>query len=190
MERDVAERSLQRQSDPVLYCVVPPRLAKIQPRLCEHFANDPDVEVVVDKRVGERRFEAPLGSAATAEEGLSSRLSPGMDRRVADGRRSAVPVDKAVSLPRDLRRYSRDLIFLSPHEPALSDPAAGVARWRGRCLAAERAATELAGALLAASDALRSREGLSPRRFRQLAKAEAALERYYEWRLTSDDPSP
>jgi hypothetical protein len=171
--------STKAGSGPLVYCVVPPRLARIKPRLCEHFAADPDVEVVIDQRAGERR---------DARE-LAKRLVPGLDRRAIDGRRSAVPVENVVSLPPELRRYEKDLTFLAgPVWPAAGN-AEPTDAWKRRCITAEQEALALAGTLVAATDALRSRRGLSPRRFRELARAEAALERFRRWHTGADRPA-
>ena len=171
--------STQRPSGPLVYCVVPPRLARIKPRLCEHFAGDPDVEVVIDQRVAERRDATEL----------AKRLVPGIDRRAIDGRRTAVPVENVISLPAELRRYEKDLTFLAgPVWPA-SGKAEATDTWKRRCIAAEQEALALAGALVATSDALRARRGLSPRRFRELARAEAALERFRRWHTAADRPA-
>jgi hypothetical protein len=171
--------SAERTSGPLVYCVVPPRLARIKPRLCEHFAGDTDVEVVIDQRDGERR---------DARE-LAKRLVPGIDRRAMDGRRSAVPVENVVSLPPELRRYEKDLTFLAgPVLPAAANVEASNG-WKRRCIAAEQEALSLAGTLVATTDALRSRRGLSPRRFRELARAEAALERFRRWHTGADRPA-
>jgi len=171
--------SAQRTSGPLVYCVVPPRLARIKPRLCEHFAADADVEVVIDQRAGERRDSKEL----------AKRLVPGLDRRAIDGRRTAVPVENVVSLPPELRRYEKDLTFLAgPVWPAAGIPEPTDA-WKRRCIAAEQEALALAGTLVAATDALRSRRGLSPKRFRELARAEAALERFRHWHTGADRPA-
>jgi hypothetical protein len=170
--------STRGRSGPLVYCVVPPRLARIKPRLCEHFAGDADVEVVIDQRTGARRDSAEL----------AQRLVPGIDRRAIDGRRTAVPVESVVSLPPELRRYEKDLTFLAgPVWPAAGN-AEPTDAWKRRCIAAEQEALALAGTLVAATDALRSRRGLSPRRFRELARAEAALERFRRWHTGADRP--
>jgi hypothetical protein len=167
------------KSGPLVYCVIPPRLARIKPRLCEHFAGDSDVEVVIDQRVGERRDATEL----------AKRLVPGIDRRAIDGRRSAVPVENVVSLPPELRRYEKDLTFLAgPVWPAESNVEVHDG-WKRRCIAAEQEALALAGSLVATTDALRSRRGLSPKRFRELARAEAALERFRRWHTGADRPA-
>jgi len=178
MERTAREDVSRSTSGPLVYCVVPPRLARIKPRLCEYFANDADVEVVIDQRTGERRDSAEL----------AKRLVPGIDRRAIDGRRSAVPVESVVSLPPELRRYEKDLTFLAgPVWPAAGNPEPGD-HWKRRCMAAEQEALALAGSLVATTDALRSRRGLSPKRFRELARAEAALERFRRWHSAADRP--
>lgn len=40
----------------MIYCVVPPALAdELYDKLVAHYADDPDVEVIVDRRASERR---------------------------------------------------------------------------------------------------------------------------------------
>jgi hypothetical protein len=40
----------------MIYCVVPPALAdELYDKLVAHYADDPDVEVIVDRRTAERR---------------------------------------------------------------------------------------------------------------------------------------
>ena len=177
MEQSTREDLTGRGEGQVVYCVVPPRLARIKPRLCEHFAGKPEVEVVVDQRAGERR-------EADASE-LTERLVPGLERRTIDGRRASVPI-RELPLPPELRRYEKDLTFLAaPASPAeyVAEPGDS---WRDRCLAAEEQARLLAGSLISTTDALRSRGGMSPRRYLEVARAEAALERYRNWRTGSE----
>jgi hypothetical protein len=171
-------------SDSVVYCVVPARLARIQPRLCEHFAGA-NVEVVLDKRIGERR-SGEAGSELSALDELSDRLTPGMERRTSDGRRAAIPLERPVALPPELRRYERDLRFLAvPAWNGVEDDETPES-WRRRAEAAEEQAAALAGALMATADALRERGGMSPRRFRELSRAETAIDRYYRWRVRTE----
>ncbi len=176
MERNTADRVAPTEPEQVIYCVVPPRLARIKPRLCEHFAADSRVEVVIDQRVAQRRDRK--GAEIDA---LADRLTPGIERRARDGRRSALPVAERAPLPPELRRYEQDLTFLAGPEWT-SDPGPG-AEDTGASLAAaaEAQALELARALIAATEALRSHGGMSVRRFHELSKAEVAIERYRRW---------
>jgi hypothetical protein len=44
----------------VIYCVVPPELAdQLYDRLVEHYKDNPDVEVIVDRRSGPDRRKGP-----------------------------------------------------------------------------------------------------------------------------------
>jgi hypothetical protein len=149
-----------------VYCVVPPRLARIRERLCEHFAADPRVEVVIDQRLGERRSD------------LADRLSPGLQRRHRDGRRVARPAaDRVPPLPPELRRYEKHLTFMvAPREA--QRPQETISEWRRRCAAAEAEALELCQNLIDLTEHLRERHGLHPMRYRALLRAEAAIERF------------
>ena len=152
----------QQQAPPAVYCVVPPNLAAMEARLREHFAHDPAVEVVVDRRFAERRSTA----------GRDPRTSSDPERRETDGRRAASAAPAGASLPAALRHLERRLEFR-----AVDDRG-----WRDRCLEAEEQAERLIAALEHAAAALRSRGGLSPRRYLELARIERAIGRYYGWR--------
>ena len=44
----------------MIYCVVPPELAdELYDKLVAHYADDPNVEVIVDRRTAERRSREP-----------------------------------------------------------------------------------------------------------------------------------
>ena len=61
----------------MIYCVVPQELAdELYDKLVAYYADDPNVEVIVDRRTGERR-----------ERGVTC----GGDRQVRDRRRQRVP---------------------------------------------------------------------------------------------------
>jgi len=61
----------------VIYCVVPQELAEeLYDKLVDYCADDPNVEVIVDRRKGERRERGATG---------------GGDRQVRDRRRQRVP---------------------------------------------------------------------------------------------------
>ena len=61
----------------MLYCVVPHELAdELYDKLVAYYADDPNVEVIVDRRKGERRERGATG---------------GGDRQVRDRRRQRVP---------------------------------------------------------------------------------------------------
>ena len=61
----------------MIYCVVPQELAdELYDKLVAYYADDPNVEVIVDRRKGERRERGATG---------------GGDRQVRDRRRQRVP---------------------------------------------------------------------------------------------------
>ncbi|MBA2348718.1 MAG: hypothetical protein H0V81_10535 [Solirubrobacterales bacterium] len=65
----------------MIYCVVPPELAdELLPQLEAYYADDPDVEVIVDRRSAERRARG-----AEAPEDTQ--------REVRDRRRTRIPGD-------------------------------------------------------------------------------------------------
>ncbi|HEV7163253.1 MAG TPA: hypothetical protein VGN25_08370 [Solirubrobacteraceae bacterium] len=71
----------------MIYCVVPKPLAdELYPKLVEHYKDDENVKVIVDRREFDRRARYGRSSAAEAEEG-------GQRRIVRDRRRARVAGD-------------------------------------------------------------------------------------------------
>jgi hypothetical protein len=63
----------------MIYCVVPPELKdELYDRLVEHYRDNPNVEVIVDRRTGPDRRE-------------KGRNVPGGKRQVRDRRRGRIP---------------------------------------------------------------------------------------------------
>jgi hypothetical protein len=63
----------------MIYCVVPQELApELYDKLAEYYADDPNVQVIIDRREGERRTPAPSGNGAE-------------QRLIRDRRRRGVP---------------------------------------------------------------------------------------------------
>ena len=53
----------------MIYCVVPRELAdELYDKLVAHYADDPDVEVIIDRRESERRKGAPTAAEAEQRE--------------------------------------------------------------------------------------------------------------------------
>jgi hypothetical protein len=76
----------------MIYCVIPEPLAdELYPRLAEYYDDDPNVEVIIDRRGSERRSASDRRAgerpAAEVEEDL---LADGR-RAVRDRRRARVP---------------------------------------------------------------------------------------------------
>lgn len=60
----------------MIYCVVPQELApELYDKLADYYADDPNVEVIIDRREGERRTEGDHGG----------------QRQVRDRRRARIP---------------------------------------------------------------------------------------------------
>jgi len=71
----------------MIYCVVPRPLAdELYPKLLEHYRDDDNVTVIVDRREFDRRGRRGAGEAAAAAEA-------GQRRVVRDRRRARVPGD-------------------------------------------------------------------------------------------------
>lgn len=63
----------------MVYCVVPRELAdQLYPKLSQHYSDQPNVTVIVDRRVADRRARSP-----------ARRDDPGVQRRVTRDRRRA-----------------------------------------------------------------------------------------------------
>ncbi|MDX6652192.1 MAG: hypothetical protein QOJ38_973 [Solirubrobacterales bacterium] len=90
-------------------CLVPPELAgKVADQLTKHFADDPNVEVIVERRSAERRSgkerrQKDTGAPKGGEERRKIHNADG--RRVGERRATLVPVDPPEDLPRKVRRY-------------------------------------------------------------------------------------
>jgi hypothetical protein len=70
----------------MIYCVVPREMAdELYPKLVEHYANDDNVTVVIDRREADRRGRAAQSSA---EDQV-----PPTRRVIRDRRRARVPGD-------------------------------------------------------------------------------------------------
>jgi RNA polymerase sigma-70 factor (ECF subfamily) len=104
----------------ILYCVVPRALApQLHDLLRRHFEGA-GVEVVVERRDGDRRSSAQRRSAGPSEGGASRRTEATAERRlitdvagrrVGDRRAPVVAVD-SLSLPRRARAHAHQLVFL------------------------------------------------------------------------------
>ena len=102
----------------ITYCVVPFALAaKLHGPLRQHFASDPSIEVVVERRGVERRklAERRDGGVPPAAERRLIRNAGG--RRVGPRRAPTMALD-APELPRRARRYASEIAFLERVEPS------------------------------------------------------------------------
>ena len=65
----------------MIYCVVPQELApELYDKLAGYYADDPNVEVIIDRRQGERRSRAAAAEAEAARQ-----------RELRDRRRRGIP---------------------------------------------------------------------------------------------------
>jgi RNA polymerase sigma-70 factor (ECF subfamily) len=110
------------ETRPVVYCLVPRDLApRLHDQLRHHFAADPSVEVVVERRGADRRSETDRRSPADdgvtlAVERRGIRSATG--RRIAERRAALVPVDAPAPLPRRAREHTPRLVFVERLEPS------------------------------------------------------------------------
>ena len=106
----------------ITYCLVPRELAlKLHEPLRKHFADDPTVDVVVERRRSDRRAAAERReprdpAAAAAAERRRVRNVEG--RRIADRRASQVSVALPDGLPRRARPYAEQILFVEAFEPS------------------------------------------------------------------------
>jgi RNA polymerase sigma-70 factor (ECF subfamily) len=99
----------------MIYCVIPRELAgKLHEPLRRHFRDDPDIEVVVERRRCERRTADRRGGAAEAAEAEAERrrIHNPTGRRVAERRAAVVQVTPPVELPRRARPHAERLVFV------------------------------------------------------------------------------
>jgi RNA polymerase sigma-70 factor (ECF subfamily) len=105
--------------------------------LRRHFREDTAVEVIVERRAGERRSveERRAGEYADQERAERRRIHSASGRRVGDRRALHVHV-RTVELPRRVRPYAERLLFIERLEPSAqqaedADTARLVARIQG-----------------------------------------------------------
>jgi RNA polymerase sigma-70 factor (ECF subfamily) len=111
----------------VAYCLIPPDLAPcLHELLRRHFADRVDLEVIVERRGGERRdgHDRRVEEPSTGSR-MSNRRRVGGDagRRIADRRSPAIVVD-GPALPRRARSFAAQIMFvelLQPSGPAAED---------------------------------------------------------------------
>jgi RNA polymerase sigma-70 factor (ECF subfamily) len=112
----------QRRQRPIVYCLVPRDLApKLHELLRRHFRDDPAVEVIVERRGGQRRGAADRrGARRTARRGADGerrRIRDAAGRRVGERRAAIVAVEPPAELPRRARAHADRLVFLERLEP-------------------------------------------------------------------------
>lgn len=116
----MAGGSEEREERTIVYCLIPPELApQLHDLLRQHFRDDPNVEVVVERRRRERRSGADRrASQAKLPAGGERRQIRGPSgRRVGERRAALVPVE-ARPLPRRARRHAERLTFVGRLEPS------------------------------------------------------------------------
>jgi RNA polymerase sigma-70 factor (ECF subfamily) len=107
---------------PIVYCLVPRDLAPgLHELLRRHFRGDPGVEVVVERRDGERRVAADRRVSGDREVAVERRLIRSVTgRRVGQRRALQLEVSPA-PLPRRARGCEERLSFIERIEPATQD---------------------------------------------------------------------
>lgn len=105
----------------ITYCLVPGELAlKLHEPMRKHFADDPTVEVVVERRRSDRRMAADRRDLADslAAQTERRRVRNLEGRRVGDRRAAQVSVALPDSLPRRARAYAEQILFVEVCEPS------------------------------------------------------------------------
>lgn len=94
-----------------MLCLIPPELApKLRELLERHFADDPNIMVIVERRTGERRSgkerrKKDTGAPKGGEDRRKIRNADG--RRVGERRAALVPATDPPELPRKAKRYAQ-----------------------------------------------------------------------------------
>jgi RNA polymerase sigma-70 factor (ECF subfamily) len=103
----------------MIYCVIPRELApKLHETLRRHFADDPQVEVVVERRALDRRRRSDRrGGEAPERDEERRRIRNVTGRRVADRRVTVVEVEPP-ALPRRARAHADRIQFVERAEPS------------------------------------------------------------------------
>jgi RNA polymerase sigma-70 factor (ECF subfamily) len=98
---------------PLIYCIVPRDLAdRLHEPLREHFSEDPEVQVVVERRETVERRSGTRRFVTRQVDDDRRRVRHDDGRRVADRRAIAVTADAPPALPRKARRYADQLVFV------------------------------------------------------------------------------
>jgi RNA polymerase sigma-70 factor (ECF subfamily) len=109
-----------QQRRTIVYCVVPEDLAvNLHEPLQRHFADQREVEVVVEQRWRDRRRKQDRREddrQTVAEERRRIRAVAG--RRVGERRAAAVPVATPAELPRKARPFAERIVFVERIEPS------------------------------------------------------------------------
>jgi RNA polymerase sigma-70 factor, ECF subfamily len=109
------------EESPVLYCLIPREAAHaVEDAVRLHFADDPDIEVIVERRRRERRDNPDRRAAsdgAVSEEDERRRIRAVDGRRVGE-RRSALVAVPGPTLPRRLRRHLEGMTFAEAVAPS------------------------------------------------------------------------
>lgn len=190
-----------------LYCLVPPDLPELHHVLSRHFRDDPSVEVVRERRSGERRSGAERSRGdGEALRGADRRwLHRPVDRRVDERRAILTAAEQRPPLPEEVAAHADRLTFVEVQEqedapaptqrPYLREQVkklearavqreAEIAALRKRCVAAEGEVEELLGSLVRAAQDLRELRRLSPRWYCAVTRASQAIERHRVRRLS------
>lgn len=104
---------------PIVYCIVPRELASVLHEvLRRHFLYEPGIEVIVERRAGDRRSPGERRSSLDARPGVDRRAIRGSaGRRAGERRATLVGVDQP-QLPRKARRFAAEIVFVERLEPA------------------------------------------------------------------------
>lgn len=121
---------------PVVYCLIPADLAgDLHEPLRKHFAGDPSVRVVVERRGRERRATADRRTGPPAGRGRSETTPPSKataerrrvhalaGRRVGERRAPLIALEATPPLPRRARRHAGQLTFVERLEPSTEHAA-------------------------------------------------------------------
>ena len=104
----------------ITYCVVPRELArKLHEPLRAFFGDDASVEVIIERRVEDRRAAAERRADDADADAAAERrrVHNAAGRRVADRRATAVPIDGPRDLPRKVRQHAERLVWIERIEP-------------------------------------------------------------------------
>jgi RNA polymerase sigma-70 factor (ECF subfamily) len=103
----------------ITYCIVPRELAdELHEVLRRHFQDEPEIEVVVEARVDDRRRTSERRATTSEPAAERRRIRAAHGRRVADRRATAMAVDAPRLLPRRARRHAGALCFTERLEPS------------------------------------------------------------------------
>jgi hypothetical protein len=103
-----------REQDSTIYCLVPEDRPKLRELLVRHLRDVPGVEVIAERRAGDRRTgeDRRVGASERPRGWERRRLNPEPERRGQHRRAEVALRTPPVPLPPEASRYADEIVFV------------------------------------------------------------------------------